>query len=63
LEICVATSAKSTAEKLSGGDADTIQESWTKRVFRRSIVTIKWNDGHQSFTGHGEMKRVALVKK
>jgi hypothetical protein len=26
-------------------------------------VTIKWNDGHESFTGHGEMKRVALVKK
>ena len=26
-------------------------------------VTIKWNDGHQSFTGHGEMKRVALVKR
>ena len=26
-------------------------------------VTIKWNDGHQSFTGHGEMKRVALVKQ
>jgi hypothetical protein len=24
-------------------------------------VTIKWDDGHQSFTGHNEMKRVELV--
>jgi hypothetical protein len=26
-------------------------------------VTIKWEDGHQSFTGHREMRRVALVAK
>jgi hypothetical protein len=26
-------------------------------------VTIKWDDGHQSFSGHGEMDRVELVKK
>jgi hypothetical protein len=26
-------------------------------------VTIKWNDGHKSFTGHRHMQRVELVKK
>jgi hypothetical protein len=26
-------------------------------------VTIKWDDGHESFTGHGAMDRVELVKK
>jgi hypothetical protein len=25
-------------------------------------VTIKWDDGHESFTGHSEMKRVELMK-
>ncbi len=24
-------------------------------------VTIKWDDGHQSFSGHKEMKRVELL--
>jgi len=24
-------------------------------------VTIKWDDGHRSFTGHNEMKRVELL--
>jgi hypothetical protein len=24
-------------------------------------LTIKWDDGHQSFTGHKEMKRIDLV--
>jgi hypothetical protein len=24
-------------------------------------VTIKWEDGHESFTGHNDMKRVELV--
>jgi hypothetical protein len=24
-------------------------------------VTIKWQDGHQSFTGHDEMKRIDRV--
>ena len=23
-------------------------------------ITIKWDDGHQSFSGHNEMKRVEL---
>jgi hypothetical protein len=26
-------------------------------------VTIMWDDGHQSFTGHSEMNRVELVRK
>jgi hypothetical protein len=25
-------------------------------------VTIKWDDGHKSFTGHGDMKRIELVE-
>jgi hypothetical protein len=25
-------------------------------------VTIKWHDGHQSFSGHGAMDRVELVE-
>jgi hypothetical protein len=24
-------------------------------------VTIKWEDGHESFSGHSEMKRVELL--
>jgi hypothetical protein len=24
-------------------------------------VTIKWDDGHESFTGHNEMQRAELV--
>jgi hypothetical protein len=24
-------------------------------------VTIKWEDGHESFTGHNDMKRVELL--
>ena len=24
-------------------------------------VTIKWDDGHKSFTGHNDMERVELV--
>jgi hypothetical protein len=26
-------------------------------------VTIKWDDGHQSFTAHNDMHRVELMKK
>jgi hypothetical protein len=26
-------------------------------------VTIKWDDGHRSFTGHSSMQRVELVLK
>jgi hypothetical protein len=26
-------------------------------------VTVKWDDGHRSFTGHREMMRVELARK
>jgi hypothetical protein len=26
-----------------------------------AYVTIKWDDGHQSFSGHKEMKRIGLL--
>jgi hypothetical protein len=26
------------------------------------FVVIKWDDGHKSYTGHDDMKRVELVK-
>jgi hypothetical protein len=26
-------------------------------------VTIRWDDGHKSFTGHRNMQRVELVRK
>ena len=35
-----------------GGKVITIQARY---------VTIKWDDGHRSFTGHKEMKRVELL--
>jgi hypothetical protein len=25
-------------------------------------VTVKWDDGHESYTGHYDMKRIDLVK-
>ena len=25
-------------------------------------VTIKWDDGHQSFTGHNEMERIEFIE-
>jgi hypothetical protein len=28
-----------------------------------NYVTIKWNDRHESFTGHREMQRIELVLK
>jgi hypothetical protein len=27
-----------------------------------TYVTIKWDDGHKSFTGHNEMRRIGLVE-
>jgi hypothetical protein len=27
-----------------------------------NYVTIKWDDGHRSFTGHREMKRIEVVQ-
>jgi hypothetical protein len=33
----------------------------TVKATNARYVTIKWRDGHQSFTGHGDMKRVELM--
>jgi hypothetical protein len=33
----------------------------TVKATNGKYVTIKWDDDHQSFTGHGEMKRVELA--
>jgi hypothetical protein len=30
-------------------------------AIRAHYVTIQWNDGHKSFTGHNDMKRVERV--
>jgi hypothetical protein len=35
----------------------------TVKATNAKYVTIKWDDGHESYTGHGDMKRVELVKK
>jgi hypothetical protein len=36
-------------------------DSGTVTASHARYVTIKWDDGHESFTGHNEMKRVELV--
>ena len=36
-------------------DCGTVRENQTR------YVIIKWDDGHQSLTGHKEMKRVELA--
>jgi hypothetical protein len=38
-------------------------DSGTVKATNGKYVTIKWQDGHESFTGHGDMTRVELVKK
>ena len=43
---------------LNGNETD--QGKITATQFR--YVTIKWNDGHQSFTGHNHMARIERVK-
>jgi small-conductance mechanosensitive channel len=35
----------------------------TVKATNAKYVTIKWRDGHKSFTGHGDMKRVELLRK
>jgi hypothetical protein len=35
----------------------------TVTAIEARYVTIHWSDGHRSFTGHREMKRVELVRK
>jgi hypothetical protein len=39
------------------------QDSGTVTAIYGTYVTIKWKDGHESFTGHSHMDRVELVKK
>jgi hypothetical protein len=38
-----------------------LEDSGEVTSIQARYVTIKWNDGHQSFTGHNEMTRVELV--
>jgi hypothetical protein len=35
----------------------------TIKANNANYVIIKWNDGHQSFTGHRDMKRIEPAKK
>jgi hypothetical protein len=35
----------------------------TVNATNAKYVTIKWDDGHKSYTGHYDMRRVDLVKK
>jgi hypothetical protein len=32
----------------------------TVRATNANYLTIKWDDGHQSFTGHSEMRRIEV---
>jgi hypothetical protein len=38
-------------------------DSGTVTAIQHSFVIIKWRDGHKSYTGHGDMKRVELLRK
>jgi hypothetical protein len=38
-------------------------DSGTVKATNAKYVTIKWDDGHNSYTGHGDMKRVELFRK
>jgi hypothetical protein len=35
----------------------------TVKATNAKYVTIKWDDGHESYTSHGDMRRVELVRK
>jgi hypothetical protein len=37
--------------------------SGTVTAIEHRFVIIKWRDGHRSYTGHGDMKRVELLTK
>jgi hypothetical protein len=39
------------------------EDSGTVTAIEHRFVIIKWRDGHESYTGHGDMKRVELVTK
>jgi hypothetical protein len=34
----------------------------TVKATNAKYLTVKWDDGHESFTGHGDMKRVESMK-
>jgi len=38
-------------------------DSGTVTAIEHRFVIIKWQDGHKSYTGHGDMNRVELVRK
>jgi hypothetical protein len=54
-----------TIQKLKVGDRVCFNDNPVDRGKVTAIlaryVTIKWDDGHQSFTGHKEMRRVGLL--
>jgi hypothetical protein len=53
------------SKKLKVGDRVCFNDNTADRGKVSAIlaryVTIKWDDGHQSFTGHKEMRRVKLL--
>jgi hypothetical protein len=55
------------SEKLKIGDLvrfDGFQSDLgTVKANSTRYVTIKWRDGHDSFSGHCDMQRVSLAKK
>ena len=38
-------------------------DSGTVTAIAHRFVIIKWRDSHKSYTGHGDMKRVELLRK
>jgi hypothetical protein len=38
-------------------------DSGTVTAIEHRFVTIKWDDGHNSYTGHYDMKRIDLVRE
>jgi hypothetical protein len=38
-------------------------DSGTVIAIEHRFVIIEWRDGHKSYTAHGDMKRVELLKK
>jgi hypothetical protein len=40
-----------------------LRDRGTVIVIQAQYVTIKWDDGHKSFTGYNDMRRIELFKK
>jgi hypothetical protein len=40
-----------------------LADSGKVKATNAKYVIIKWDDGHESYTGHGDMRRVELVRK